>query len=87
MAFDFGVHRAEWKFRRLQLTLNKLKSLKLLFGTRRPTVPNKNNSNNNNNNNTNNNNNNTNTFFFFAAAVSALGFLFSPAARIIVYGH
>jgi hypothetical protein len=33
-----NVHRAEGQFRRFKSKLNKLKSLKFQFGTRRPTV-------------------------------------------------
>jgi len=37
MTFAAVAHRAEGQFRRLKSTLNKLKSLKFRFGTRRPT--------------------------------------------------
>jgi len=38
MASAAEAHRAEGGFRRLKSTLNKLKSLKFRFGTRRPSV-------------------------------------------------
>jgi hypothetical protein len=38
MAFAAKTHRAEGEFQRLMTALNKQKSLKFRFGTRRPTV-------------------------------------------------